>query len=172
MEHNNKKVAERQLEGLKTELSEMIAQDPPTPVDDCLAAIKAKKAEFALADAELIKVSLLGWCVGKRGQGGPVQVCAQVGVFVRDAAEGRLGRKQVCCIEGCGAAPLQHQRGLVASTPPVCKATAMHFFALCWHSPGFWIFACHMHCLEAVAWWCRSVDDGMRAVADHLHSAD
>lgn len=57
VEHNNKKVAERQLEGLKTELAEMITQDPPTPVEDCLAAVKAKKAEFALADAELVKVS-------------------------------------------------------------------------------------------------------------------
>ena len=57
MEHNNKKVAEKQLEGLKTELTEMITQDPPTPVDDCLAAIKAKKTEFALADSELVKVS-------------------------------------------------------------------------------------------------------------------
>lgn len=56
VEHNNKKVAEKQLEGLKTELAEMISQDPPTPVDDCLAAIKAKKAEFALADSELVKV--------------------------------------------------------------------------------------------------------------------
>ena len=59
MEHNNKKVAEKQLEGLKTELAEMITQDPPTPVEDCLAAIKAKKTEFALADAELVKVSCL-----------------------------------------------------------------------------------------------------------------
>lgn len=57
MEHNNKKVAEKQLEGLKTELTEMITQDPPTPVDECLAAIKAKKAEFSLADSELVKVS-------------------------------------------------------------------------------------------------------------------
>jgi len=57
VEHNNKKVAEKQLEGLKTELTEMITQDPPTPVDECLAAIKAKKTEFALADAELVKVS-------------------------------------------------------------------------------------------------------------------
>ncbi len=57
VEHNNKKVAEKQLEGLKTELTEMITQDPPTPVDDCLAAIKAKKAEFSLADSELVKVS-------------------------------------------------------------------------------------------------------------------
>ena len=57
VEHNNKKVAEKQLEGLKTELAEMITQDPPTPVEDCLAAVKAKKAEFALADAELVKVS-------------------------------------------------------------------------------------------------------------------
>ena len=59
VEHNNKKVAEKQLEGLKTELAEMITQDPPTPVEDCLAAVKAKKAEFALADAELVKVSCL-----------------------------------------------------------------------------------------------------------------
>ena len=57
VEHNNKKVAEKQLEGLKTELTEMITQDPPTPVDECLAAIKAKKAEFSLADSELVKVS-------------------------------------------------------------------------------------------------------------------
>ena len=57
VEHNNKKVAEKQLEGLKTELTEMITQDPPTPVDECLAAIKAKKTEFALADSELVKVS-------------------------------------------------------------------------------------------------------------------
>ena len=56
VEHNNKKVAEKQLEGLKTELAEMITQDPPTPVEDCLAAVKAKKTEFALADAELVKV--------------------------------------------------------------------------------------------------------------------
>ena len=56
VEHNNKKVAEKQLEGLKTELAEMISQDPPTPVDECLAAVKAKKAEFALADSELVKV--------------------------------------------------------------------------------------------------------------------
>lgn len=59
VEHNNKKVAEKQLEGLKTELAEMITQDPPIPVDDCLAAVKAKKAEFALADAELVKVRCL-----------------------------------------------------------------------------------------------------------------
>lgn len=59
VEHNNKKVAEKQLEGLKTELAEMITQDPPTPVEDCLASVKAKKAEFALADAELVKVSYL-----------------------------------------------------------------------------------------------------------------
>lgn len=59
VEHNNKKVAEKQLEGLKTELAEMITQDPPTPVDECLAAVKAKKTEFALADAELVKVSCL-----------------------------------------------------------------------------------------------------------------
>ena len=57
VEHNNRKVAEKQLEGLKTELTEMVTQDPPTPVDECLAAIKAKKAEFALADSELVKVS-------------------------------------------------------------------------------------------------------------------
>ena len=56
MEHNKQKVAEKQLEGLKTELAEMITQDPPRPVDECLAAIKAKKTEFALADAELVKV--------------------------------------------------------------------------------------------------------------------
>lgn len=56
VEHNNKKVAEKQLEGLKTELTEMVTQDPPTPVEECLAAIKAKKTEFALADAELVKV--------------------------------------------------------------------------------------------------------------------
>ena len=56
VEHNKKKVAEKQLEGLKTELTEMISQDPPVPVDECLAAIKAKKAEFALADSELVKV--------------------------------------------------------------------------------------------------------------------
>ena len=59
VEHNNKKVAEKQLEGLKTELAEMISQDPPTPVEECLAAVKAKKTEFALADAELVKVSCL-----------------------------------------------------------------------------------------------------------------
>ena len=59
MEHNNKKVAEKQLEGLKTELAEMITQDPPTPVDECLAAIKAKKAEYSLADSELVKVRFM-----------------------------------------------------------------------------------------------------------------
>lgn len=73
VEHNNKKVAEKQLEGLKTELTEMITQDPPTPVDECLAAIKAKKTEFALADSELVKIIFTVLIdaistVGKNGQ--------------------------------------------------------------------------------------------------------
>ncbi|KAA6427859.1 MAG: flagellar associated, partial [Trebouxia sp. A1-2] len=73
VEHNNKKVAEKQLEGLKTELTEMITQDPPTPVDECLAAIKAKKAEFSLADSELVKIIFTVLIdaistVGKNGQ--------------------------------------------------------------------------------------------------------
>lgn len=75
MEHNNRKVAEKQLEGLKTELTEMVTQDPPTPVDDCLAAIKAKKAEFALADSELVKVSLDCCCSICADHGGGVMSC-------------------------------------------------------------------------------------------------
>lgn len=95
MEHNNRKVAERQLEGLKTELTEMVTQDPPTPVDECLAAVKAKKAEFALADSELVKVSsdwpsyaLFAVCVCNVSTSYQLQECTQEAALMIDCIAG------------------------------------------------------------------------------------
>ena len=56
VEHNNKKVAERQLDELKVQLTDMISGDPPASMEELLDAVKSKKAEFQLQDTDIIKV--------------------------------------------------------------------------------------------------------------------
>ena len=56
VEHNNKKVAERQLDELKVQLTDMISGDPPASTEELLDAVKSKKAEFQLQDTDIIKV--------------------------------------------------------------------------------------------------------------------
>ena len=58
VEHNAKKVQERQLEELKVHLTEMLTSDPPAELPELLEAAKEKKTEYKLPDAELIKVSM------------------------------------------------------------------------------------------------------------------
>jgi hypothetical protein len=73
VEHNAKKVQERQLEELKVHLTEMLTSDPPAELPELLEAAKEKKTEYKLPDAELIKALwsvLLATVnmVGKNGQ--------------------------------------------------------------------------------------------------------
>ena len=63
VEHNNKKVAERQLDELKVQLTDMISGDPPASMEELLDAVKSKKAEFQLQDTDIIKVGNISQAV-------------------------------------------------------------------------------------------------------------
>ena len=63
VEHNNKKVAERQLDELKVQLTDMISGDPPASMEELLDAVKSKKAEFQLQDTDIIKVGRVNQAV-------------------------------------------------------------------------------------------------------------
>ncbi|KAK9823766.1 hypothetical protein WJX72_005350 [[Myrmecia] bisecta] len=56
VEYNSKKVAETHLEELNSGLVELVTADPPHPVADCVAMVKAKKQEWELPDTEVIKI--------------------------------------------------------------------------------------------------------------------
>ncbi len=56
MEYSKKKAAEVHLEELKTTLVDVITSDPPLPVSEVVAMVKAKKAECQLPDTDVIKV--------------------------------------------------------------------------------------------------------------------
>ena len=56
VEYNSLKVAEKHLSELAAQLTEMVAADPPIPVPECIAFCKARKDEWALQDAEIVKV--------------------------------------------------------------------------------------------------------------------
>lgn len=58
VDYTKKKVAEVHLEELKTSLAEMLAAEPPFPVPDLISAAKAKKLEWQLLDADIVKVHL------------------------------------------------------------------------------------------------------------------
>ena len=59
MEYNSLKVAEKHLGELAGQLGEMVAADPPIPVAECITFCKARKDEWSLPDAEIIKVRCL-----------------------------------------------------------------------------------------------------------------
>lgn len=56
VEYNSLKVAEKHLSELAGQLTEMVAADAPLPVADCIAFCKARRDEWALPDAEVVKV--------------------------------------------------------------------------------------------------------------------
>eukprot|EP00884_Botryococcus_braunii_P005038 jgi/Botrbrau1/14535/Bobra.0212s0002.1 len=56
VEYSKKKAAEVHLEELKTSLVDVITSDPPLPVSEVVAMVKAKKAECQLPDTDVIKV--------------------------------------------------------------------------------------------------------------------
>ena len=56
MDYSKKKTAEKHLEELKVSLAELVGADPPLPVADLIAAVKAKKLEWQLPGEEVIKV--------------------------------------------------------------------------------------------------------------------
>ena len=56
VDYSKKKTAEKHLEELKVSLAELVAADPPLPVADLIAAVKAKKLEWQLPGEEVIKV--------------------------------------------------------------------------------------------------------------------
>ncbi|KAK9817341.1 hypothetical protein WJX74_003121 [Apatococcus lobatus] len=55
VDYTKKKVAEVHLEELKASMTEMLAADPPFPVAELISAAKAKKAEWQLLDADIVK---------------------------------------------------------------------------------------------------------------------
>lgn len=59
VEYNSLKVAEKHLGELAGQLGEMVAADPPIPVAECIVFCKARKDEWSLPDAEIIKVRCL-----------------------------------------------------------------------------------------------------------------
>ena len=56
VEYNKKKVADTQLDELKTGLTEALATDPPLPEEEVAAMVTQKKAEQKLPETEVIKV--------------------------------------------------------------------------------------------------------------------
>jgi hypothetical protein len=56
VDYSKKKAAEVHLDELKSTLVDMITSDPPLPVGEVVAAVKAKKVECQLADQDIIKV--------------------------------------------------------------------------------------------------------------------
>lgn len=56
VEYNSLKVAEKHLGELAGQLGEMVVADPPIPVAECITFCKARKDEWSLPDAEIIKV--------------------------------------------------------------------------------------------------------------------
>jgi hypothetical protein len=58
VEYSKKKVAEVHVEELKTALVDAVTSDPPLPVSEVVAMVKAKKAECQLPDTDIIKVPM------------------------------------------------------------------------------------------------------------------
>ena len=56
VDYSKKKTAEKHLEELKASLGELVGADPPLPVADLIAAVKAKKLEWQLPGEEVVKV--------------------------------------------------------------------------------------------------------------------
>ena len=56
--YNAVKVGEKQLAELGNQLREMVGADPPSSVIECTTFVKSRKDEWALSDAEVVKVRL------------------------------------------------------------------------------------------------------------------
>ncbi len=56
--YNAVKVGEKQLAELGNQLREMVGADPPASVSECTTFVKSRKDEWALSDAEVVKVRI------------------------------------------------------------------------------------------------------------------
>ena len=54
--YNSVKVGEKQLAELGAQLTEMVGADPPASVAECVTFVKTRKDEWALPDADVVKV--------------------------------------------------------------------------------------------------------------------
>ena len=58
MAYNAVKVGEKQLAELGNQLREMVGADPPASVSECTTFVKSRKDEWALSDADVVKVCI------------------------------------------------------------------------------------------------------------------
>jgi len=56
--YNAVKVGEKQLAELGNQLREMVGADPPASVSECTTFVKSRKDEWALSDADVVKVRI------------------------------------------------------------------------------------------------------------------
>jgi hypothetical protein len=54
--YNSVKVGEKHLAELGSQLKEMVGADPPSSSAECVTFVKGRKDEWAMSDADVIKV--------------------------------------------------------------------------------------------------------------------